>query len=681
MVKSRLHENIEYDEGRKMYEEDKQHETVVYVTMLIDKVYRVALGQQRSDKSHLGMYYFPIYLISNKNKIKGKVGVFEIESSRVNSIRDEDQDVIISLLGKPLLFPYVTVEYLSSHGTIDYEDNEKPVPGDIEDDEKPAVRGVNDDETIFDIPKQKSTSQSPFKTNVLKKEDVFQKKEKTFIEKMTPETLKDAEKIRKKYKEKKTDSWIVTTMNNPHYTIVQNSGGGECFFLSIVQGMETIGMETSVEKLRKILSQELDKAQIDTYLELYKMIQAEKTNLEEQVKKSQEELIKLKKASNSTSISRTQATAIVNKYKDTENLLKTLRLEQEVNESNQREYKFMETILYGMNDGKYKTMTDLEKAKVFVTTPDFWADTWAISKLESVLGIKTIILTRTEDPTCIVKYTDIGEVNQPKLYIIINQITEGAGHYELVTYNQRGGFTFTELPYDLKIMIIKHCSQRDAGQFMQINEFKQLKYDLGLHEETNDELEIKYDHLFDKFSTLRIHGKAGKEMPGKSNGDTISSSYKNNAYFLALEQFIKKDEKRKDWRRMLDDSWTEAQFEVQNKHWASVEHYLMASTFKEQDPTLFEQLSLDSKSAISTDLVKAKKEVAERKKMKELDPDIIRDCRIEALRAKFLQNADLTTILLHTKMSKLDRLVQYGSPTEPDIELMKIRKEMADARH
>ena len=36
----------------------------------------------------------------------------------------------------------------------------------------------------------------------------------------------------------------------------------------------------------------------------------------------------------------------------------------------------------------------------------------------------------------------------------------------------------------------------------------------------------------------------------------------------------------------------------------------------------------------------------------------------------------MTTLLVHTKMSKLMKLVQYGEPPEPDIELMKLRKEI-----
>ena len=153
---------------------------------------------------------------------------------------------------------------------------------------------------------------------------------------------------------------------------------------------------------------------------------------------------------------------------------------------------------------------------------------------------------------------------------------------------------------------------------------------------------------------------------------------------MPLENFIKENTERKEWRKMLDDSWAKAKFQVQDKEWASIEHYLLAIPFKDKDQHMYEQLSLSSNSDISSDLPKAKKAAKENSKRKgkamdkiqALDPDLEKQYRIEALRAKFTQNADLTTLLVHTKMSKLMKLVQYGEPPEPDIELMKLRKEI-----
>ena len=70
MVKSALHTKIEYAETRRMDPEDKAHDTVVYLCdILSDEVfYHMTLGKEHNDFSHYGVYYYPIYLISEKRK-------------------------------------------------------------------------------------------------------------------------------------------------------------------------------------------------------------------------------------------------------------------------------------------------------------------------------------------------------------------------------------------------------------------------------------------------------------------------------------------------------------------------------------------------------------------------------------------------------------------------------------
>lgn len=704
MVKSKLHTQIEYEESRRLDDEDKKHKTVVYECKLLNQVYRIALGKERTDKTHLGMYYFPVYLLSKKNKIKSKIGVYEVEATRINTIRDEEQDIRVDVLGSPLLFSFVSVEYLNKNGVIvENEKEEQDLQSkndrneNKEEDVQVEVEEVDDNDDIFSIPKRSkaASKQEEIEPVVLKSDEIFEIQEQKVTETLPEEKQEEAEQIRNAYHNIPVlltlkDSWIQSTMRNQQYMIVSNEGGGDCLFHSIVQGYETIGRKTTVQKLRQILSQELDMGQLDNYRNLYKMLEQERQELDIQTQKRKQEQIQLKKGSQTENMSRNQVSTIVNKYKEVGEELKVLQQEQEYNKTNLKEFAFMDTITHGMNDGEYKNMSLLEKAKIFITTSDFWADAWAISKLENILEMKTIILTQTDDSTCIVKYTE-GEVTQPKFYVMLNHNPE-ISHYELVTYKGKGALTFSEIPYDMKIMITKHCSQKDAGQFMKINDFKQFKHDLGLYDDDDDEDEQIPDgtvnDLYDDYAELRFHIRAAKELPGKSNGDKISSGLKQDKYFLELINFIKGEKSREDWRKMLDDSWTKSKFQIDNKDWASVEHYLMAVPFKEQNSEMYNNLSLDSNLDIASDLTKARKAIKEytkkkgkaTEKVKALDPDLLNQYRIEALRAKVLQNADITTILIHTKMAKLMKLVQYGDPPEPDIELMKLRKEVQTAK-
>jgi hypothetical protein len=118
MVKSALHTKIEYAETRRMDPEDKAHDTVVYLCdILSDEVfYHMTLGKEHNDFSHYGVYYYPIYLISEKRKVRGKVGVYEILSRNRIDLRDKDDDIDIQKLGKPLIFSHVTKEYLEKYG-------------------------------------------------------------------------------------------------------------------------------------------------------------------------------------------------------------------------------------------------------------------------------------------------------------------------------------------------------------------------------------------------------------------------------------------------------------------------------------------------------------------------------------------------------------------------------------
>ena len=127
-----------------------------------------------------------------------------------------------------------------------------------------------------------------------------------------------------------------------------------------------------------------------------------------------------------------------------------------------------------------KGVTDLDKFKAVVRTCNFWGETWAISTLERILNIKLIIFSREafrdKDLDNVLLCGQLNDavleengVFTPKYYIM----TEFLGwHYTLVTYKDRGAFSFNEIPYDLKVKIVERCLERAAGPFYIIPEFR-----------------------------------------------------------------------------------------------------------------------------------------------------------------------------------------------------------------
>ena len=352
--------------------------------------------------------------------------------------------------------------------------------------------------------------------------------------------------------------------------------------------------------------------------------------------------------------------------------------------------------------GYMKNIHSMEDFRKYITTSQFWADTWSISTLETMLKIKVIILS--EESYKEKEFDNVlncGEVNkvihtvestfEPNYYIIM---AYNGSHYRLVSYLKKGILTFNELPYDIKILIVNKCLEKNAGVFYLIQDFRNFKTKLGLNpdegnpedEEDDDEGDMGsenaalYSHLYNKSTVFVYNSKSLDSKPGKGSNETIPKD--RISEFLSLS-------KNKNWRRKLDDLWSDAPFTVDKHRWLSVEHYLQGAKFKKGFPDFYSQFSIDNPSELSKDAELAKK-VGDltKTKHKEMRPkgvkidqdyslgrnDIEREA---AIKSKFGENEDLKQMLLATKDALLKKSIRR-KPAEPDYILMKVRGELKD---
>jgi protein-tyrosine-phosphatase len=680
MVKSKLRpDNIEYKEIKDIDEEDVgleaslyEYETKYGITIVI------ALGKEKYTYSKYEIIYFPIYLVIN-DRPKCKIGVFEIDSNQFINILDEDNDVILEK-GNILLFSFVNEEILKKmlSDSINVSEAEVVI---IEDEpEEEVVIEVNDELDVMRLKlpaKQLATEESP------KKDGVFtvDKTKKTPLN-LVEENEEMSNSLKEQYVESKKTNWVEKFMHSNNYDIIDNEGGGDCFFAVIRDAFQQIGHDTTVEKLRKLLS---DEATDDVYMQyrtLYLNFLTEMQSKDKELKEIKKTIGELKKRSDATK-SKDEVKKIIVEVTIMKEKFNRIRTEKEDLKEIMDEFKHMETI------------DTFDKFKEFIKTSSYWADTWAVSTLERVLNIKMIILSSESfEQGDLDSVLQCGQLNDrdlenqgkftPDFYIMTCYL---GYHYQLISYKHKRILKFSEIPYDVKVLVINKCIERNAGPYYLIQDFRNLKTRLGLSPDegapSTDDDEYLIDDLYEPDVVFMFHSKSeGKAKAGRGSGEKIPESR------MTEFNFLNKDTSCRDWRRKLDDSWT-APFQVDGHRWSSVEHYYQAAQFKKGYPDFYLQFSLDSDTDISKDIALAKaagsksgkyKDRVVRPKNIKFDADFqengISTRNVEernlALEAKFTQNMDLKKLLAETKKARLVHFIR-SIPPVPDDALMNIR--------
>ena len=696
MVTSKIHPTkINYNENKQLAKEDVKHCSSRYETNNFTVPIEIALGKEKHTYSAHNIIYFSVYLIVD-NMIKDRIGIVEIDSNRFIDSLDEDGDFILDN-GNLIFFvdddyiigmmKDVTVSEITDSDESSSEDEDlEPIQikddvllGDIE------TIGDYDTEDVLavDIPEEKRSNVTE-KTEKELENGLFEIMDPIpSIETLIEENKEMSEQIKRDYKPSSKQLWIQKYMKNTNYNIIDNEGSGDCFFAVIRDAYQHIGKKTTVEKLRALLSTEANEEIFKQYRMLYNGFNSQYEEMEDEMKRLKKSAQILKTRSKS-SITRDQskdlldeANKVIDQYKQKSEDKKEIKQLME-------EFEYM------------KDIKTLDEFKDFIKTRHYWADTWAVSTLERLLNVKVIIMSEAA-------YTDgdldsvlsCGQLNDDTLekqggfkpdYYIIAAYT--GSHYTLIDYKEKRILKFSEVPYDIKALIINKCMERNAGPYYMIQDMRNFKTKIGLDanegKPVDDEDDYNNMDLYDKdVLFMYYNNSSSKPYPGKGSGEKIQE--------VNIMDFNKLH-KLKNWRKKLDDSWI-APFTLDGHRWNSVEHYYLGSQFKKGFPDFYLKFSLDSDTEISKDLSLARiaggktgktKDNVLREKKIVIDSDFYevgvnprhREERFNAIESKFSQNLDLQQILKETQRAKLTHFIRGREP-EIDIQLMKLRRELS----
>jgi len=666
MVLSKIDSNVSYPELKSVDPEDLSIEANLYQIDVHGIEIVIAIGNAKNTYEDQDIIYFPIYLVKRNNKVV-QIGVYEIKSISFMSLMDEENNIKVENLNDPLIYKFATKEFLEKNRSVPETSLKKKEDEEEVDEEEEERIELEEPVIVEEIPDHRK--------------DIFTLTKGVPVPKnLREEGQLEAKDIREKYKEDKADNWINKFMKNKNYSIVDNEGGGDCLFATIRDAFSQIAQQTSVQKIRKRLSDEADEKTFLNYKEHYDMYQAAlvKDTNDIKILEKQYADIKIRYASVLDRNEKKQLTDSGKKIKDQHDRLVQ---EKKVTSEILKEYRFM------------KDVDTLEKFQKKIRSCDFWAETWAISTLERILNIKFILLSKesytSKDLNNVLQ---CGQLNdsilenkgefKPDYYVIAEFL---GWHYTLIGYKKKLIFDFKELPYDIKRMIADKCMEKNSGPFALIPDFKNFK---GLGNAISESVtyedltEAKIRGIYDDNIIFVFYSKsASKPLPGKGAGEKIPGDRLKDFSSLAIIP---------DWRRKLSNFWVEP-FLVDGKQWSSVENYYQASKFKRENPAFYLSFSLES----GTDLSKSP-EIAKaaggksgkykgeliRPKEVEIDADFFgKRCEKEmydAQYAKFSQNDDLKVLLLATNNAKLMHHTRGKPPVAFD-NLMMIREKLKNA--
>ena len=333
MVLSKINKNISYPELKTVDSGDFKKEANLYQLEIKDIDVIIAIGNAKNTFEEKNILFFPIYLVKYNNKVV-QIGVYEIKASDYLSYLDEYNNIDVEKMNEPLIYSFVTDEFLNKLHLkpevplrrIDKEE------GELSDSSENTKEEEDDNEfnEFYEIPKER--------------EDIF------ILTKGIPlppllkeETKKYAKDIKDKYHESPKDNWIQKFMKNHNYSIIDNEGGGDCLFATVRDAFSSIAQQTSVNKLRKKLSNEATEEVFLGYKEHYDMYNAsiiKDTNL---IKELEAQYILLKERF-ANILDRNEQKMISNEAKNVKEQHDKLVQEKKITAEIVKEYKFMKGI-------------------------------------------------------------------------------------------------------------------------------------------------------------------------------------------------------------------------------------------------------------------------------------------------------------------------------------------------
>jgi predicted NAD-dependent protein-ADP-ribosyltransferase YbiA (DUF1768 family) len=670
MINSNIKKDVRYVVTNNIDKSDLDKEAFVYNAKIYNKHIKFVLGDPKFEHLNSKIIYFNIYLVNNSS-IVSKIGIYETNNNDYSSLLDHNGDIDLNKMGEPIMFPFSKSLIMNNYDLIDDFETMSNAPSDI------SEGDTSDDMETSEISEVSEVSDTSELSQVSNKSSINYN-----LMSLISQSKEESDYEIANYEEDPKDEWVNKYLRSNKYEIIDNEGGGDCFFAVLRDALKTVKIETSVKSIREKLANEVDETVFQTYKELFDLYYNNMKTTQEQLKTHKHKHNTLKKMINGTSDGPDKM-KLIQDAKDNFNTFTSITTKSKELEELAQEFQFMKDV---------NSVDDLKKV-IKEVGGTYWADNWAVSSLERLYNVKFIILSQAhfvegekehvlQCTSPDIKLEERG-LFEPSYYIIADYFQNN--HYKLITYDKnikRGALTFSEVPYKIKELILERCMEKNAGLYVLIPEFKTFANKNGV--ETFSK-KSAYDTLvdtkkpksqdYDDSIVIQVYNKSKHAKVGEGSGETIKPELKISKNVLELNN----KKKYPEWRKKLDNDFFVTNLKIDGINWTSVKHYMLASRYngltdiysKFKKDGLYGSNIEEAQRFYESQLAKKsiKSTLTNDEEFKKNEPVLLE----KALYAKFTQNDDLRELLLLTGNALINHFKQ-GKGAYPFVELMKVRK-------
>ena len=671
MITSNIDSKVEYVITNSIDKSDLNHEAYVYNAKIYNKHIKFVLGAPRLEFLSNNIMYFNIYLANNGSVIS-KIGIYETNNTDYAALLDSNGDIDLNKMSEPIIFPFAKPLIMNNYELIDkFETMSNASDFNSSDDGSSVNESTNvsedeDDDDDYEEKPQKLTTQSY---------DLME---------LNSQTKEESDYEISNYEEDPSHKWINNYLRSNKYEILDNEGGGDCFFAVLRDALKSVKIETSVKSIREKLANEVTEEIVATYKEFFDLFYNSMKKTQMQLQEHKKKHLTLKKMITATSDGPDKMKMISDVKSNFDKMSNVSDQNNELEELT-KEFYFMKDVV---------TVDDLKKT-VSEVGGKYWADNWALVTLERLYKVKFIVLSQDHflngEKELVLQCSEGDKklleqgIFEPSYYIMTDYI-KGI-HYKLITYDKntkRGALTFSELPYRIKELVLEKCMEKGAGLYVLIPDFKAFANTNGVQTSTITNTS-KYDSLvstktpksqdYDDSIIIQIYNKSKHEKVGEGSGESIKPELKTSKNILDLNN----KKKYPEWRKKIDNDYLVPNLVIDGNNWSSVKHYMLGSRFKELVDLYGKFMKNGDVGANNEDALKLYNSNIVKKSVKTV---ILNDEEFKktesgllekALYAKFTQNDELREILLLTN-NALINIFKQSKGVSPATELMRVRK-------